>query len=82
MVTEKQVWDALAEIPDPEIPVISLVDLGVIRSLDHESSVRTRISGSTPSARRRSAIASRITSRAGQPRNVGVNSTCTRLPST
>jgi ring-1,2-phenylacetyl-CoA epoxidase subunit PaaD len=28
------VWDALAEIPDPEIPVISLVDLGVIRSVD------------------------------------------------
>ena len=33
MVTEKQVWDALAEIPDPEIPVISLVDLGVVRSV-------------------------------------------------
>ena len=34
MVTAKQVWDALAEIPDPEIPVISLVDLGVIRDVD------------------------------------------------
>jgi ring-1,2-phenylacetyl-CoA epoxidase subunit PaaD len=34
LVTEAQVWDALAEIPDPEIPVISLVDLGVIRSVD------------------------------------------------
>ena len=34
MVTTKQVWDALAEIPDPEIPVISLVDLGVIRDVD------------------------------------------------
>jgi len=33
VVTEKQVWDALAEIPDPEIPVISLVDLGVVRSV-------------------------------------------------
>jgi ring-1,2-phenylacetyl-CoA epoxidase subunit PaaD len=33
MVTEAQVWDALAEIPDPEIPVISLVDLGVIREV-------------------------------------------------
>ena len=31
VVTEAQVWDALAEIPDPEIPVISLVDLGVVR---------------------------------------------------
>jgi ring-1,2-phenylacetyl-CoA epoxidase subunit PaaD len=34
MVTEAQVWEALEEIPDPEIPVISLVDLGVIRSVD------------------------------------------------
>ena len=34
MLTEAQVWEALAEIPDPEIPVISLVDLGVIRSVD------------------------------------------------
>ena len=34
MVTEQQVWEALAEIPDPEIPVISLVDLGVVRDVD------------------------------------------------
>jgi ring-1,2-phenylacetyl-CoA epoxidase subunit PaaD len=33
VVTEAQVWKALAEIPDPEIPVISLVDLGVVRSV-------------------------------------------------
>ncbi len=30
MVTEAAVWEALAEIPDPEIPVISIVDLGVV----------------------------------------------------
>ena len=34
MVGEAQVWEALEQIPDPEIPVISLVDLGVIRSVD------------------------------------------------
>ena len=34
MVTESQVWEALAEIPDPEIPVISLVELGVIRDVE------------------------------------------------
>jgi ring-1,2-phenylacetyl-CoA epoxidase subunit PaaD len=34
MVTAEQVWDALEAIPDPEIPVISLVELGVIRSVD------------------------------------------------
>jgi len=33
-VTAAEVWAALEEIPDPEIPVISLVDLGVIRSVD------------------------------------------------
>ena len=33
MVTEAQVWDALAQIPDPEIPVVSLVDLGVVRGV-------------------------------------------------
>ena len=36
MVTAAQVWDALAEIPDPEIPVVSLVDLGVIRDVKVE----------------------------------------------
>lgn len=33
MVTPEKVWDALAEIPDPEIPVISLVDLGVVKEV-------------------------------------------------
>ena len=33
MVTADEVWAALAEIPDPEIPVISLVDLGVVRDV-------------------------------------------------
>jgi ring-1,2-phenylacetyl-CoA epoxidase subunit PaaD len=33
-LTEPNVWELLEEIPDPEIPVISLVDLGVIRSVD------------------------------------------------
>ena len=32
-MTVEQVWDALAEIPDPDIPVISLVDLGVVRDV-------------------------------------------------
>ena len=32
-MTAEQVWAALEEIPDPEIPVISLVELGVIRDV-------------------------------------------------
>ena len=33
-MTVEDVWAAFGEIPDPEIPVVSLVDLGVIRSVD------------------------------------------------
>ncbi|MEO8289644.1 MAG: 1,2-phenylacetyl-CoA epoxidase subunit PaaD [Gaiellaceae bacterium] len=33
MVTAERVWEALAEIPDPEIPVVSLVELGVVRDV-------------------------------------------------
>jgi ring-1,2-phenylacetyl-CoA epoxidase subunit PaaD len=36
MVTVDEVWAALAEIPDPEIPVISLVELGVIKDVEVE----------------------------------------------
>jgi ring-1,2-phenylacetyl-CoA epoxidase subunit PaaD len=42
VVTEAEVWEALDEIADPEIPVISLVDLGVIRSVDVQNS-RVRV---------------------------------------
>ena len=33
MVTAEAVWSALAEVEDPEIPVVSLVDLGVVRDV-------------------------------------------------
>ena len=42
MVTEARVWDALAEIPDPEIPVVSLVELGVVKDVTVEGE-RVRI---------------------------------------
>ena len=32
-VTKDQIWDWLDAVPDPEIPVISVVDLGVVRDL-------------------------------------------------
>ncbi len=34
--SEQQIWDWLDGVPDPEIPVISLVDLGIIRGVDWE----------------------------------------------
>jgi ring-1,2-phenylacetyl-CoA epoxidase subunit PaaD len=36
VVTTDDVWAALAEIPDPEIPVVSLVDLGVVKGIEVE----------------------------------------------
>jgi ring-1,2-phenylacetyl-CoA epoxidase subunit PaaD len=38
VVTAERVWAALAEVPDPEIPVLSVVDLGVVRDvrIDHD----------------------------------------------
>lgn len=33
MVTEEQIWSSLEEVMDPEIPTISLVDLGIVTSV-------------------------------------------------
>ena len=41
-LTDQDVWDALAAIPDPEIPVISVVDLGVVKDVSVEGE-RVRI---------------------------------------
>jgi ring-1,2-phenylacetyl-CoA epoxidase subunit PaaD len=41
-LTPQDVWEALARIPDPEIPVISLVDLGVVKDVTIEGA-RVRI---------------------------------------
>jgi len=32
--TKEQVWEFLSEIPDPEIPVITIVELGVLRKVE------------------------------------------------
>jgi ring-1,2-phenylacetyl-CoA epoxidase subunit PaaD len=40
VITESLVWQALDEIVDPEIPVVSLVEMGIIRAVDiHEGKV-------------------------------------------
>ena len=31
---EQAIWDLLAAVPDPEIPVVSVVDLGIVRSVE------------------------------------------------
>jgi ring-1,2-phenylacetyl-CoA epoxidase subunit PaaD len=37
VVTVDRVWDALAAVADPEIPVVSVVDLGVVREVEVEA---------------------------------------------
>lgn len=34
MLTEKDIWTALEDVMDPEIPTISMVDLGIITAVD------------------------------------------------
>lgn len=34
MPTETQIWSWLEEVPDPEIPVVSVVDLGMVRKIN------------------------------------------------
>jgi len=33
VITEAEVWSALADVEDPEIPVVSVVDMGVVRDV-------------------------------------------------
>jgi ring-1,2-phenylacetyl-CoA epoxidase subunit PaaD len=33
MVTSAQAWDVLRSVPDPEIPVLSVTDLGIVREV-------------------------------------------------
>ncbi|MGZ6327761.1 MAG: 1,2-phenylacetyl-CoA epoxidase subunit PaaD [Candidatus Limnocylindrales bacterium] len=32
-ITPAEIWAALAEVPDPEIPLVSIVDLGIVRAV-------------------------------------------------
>jgi ring-1,2-phenylacetyl-CoA epoxidase subunit PaaD len=36
MLTEPQAWEVLRRVPDPEIPVISVCDLGIVREVHAE----------------------------------------------
>ena len=36
MVALAQVWDWLAQVPDPEIPVISVTELGIVRDVAYD----------------------------------------------
>lgn len=34
VITEKEIWQALAEVKDPEIPTLSMVDMGIITKVE------------------------------------------------
>lgn len=43
---EQQIWEALKEVPDPELPAISVVDMGIVRRIqvdDETSSIQVDI---------------------------------------
>jgi ring-1,2-phenylacetyl-CoA epoxidase subunit PaaD len=37
MVTEEKIWELLEQISDPEIPVLTIIDLGVVRTVEFEN---------------------------------------------
>jgi ring-1,2-phenylacetyl-CoA epoxidase subunit PaaD len=40
MTSEQDIWQALREVPDPEIPTVNLVDLGVILRVELDAQAR------------------------------------------
>ena len=43
---EAAIWEVLAGVPDPEIPVVSIVDLGIVRAVtDHQVTITPTYSG-------------------------------------
>ena len=35
-VTTASIWELLKTIPDPEIPAVSIVDLGIVRNVEFD----------------------------------------------
>ena len=33
VISEQQIWNILEEVKDPEVPVLSVIDLGIVRSV-------------------------------------------------
>lgn len=36
MISEKEIWHILEEVKDPEVPVLSILDLGIVRNVQSE----------------------------------------------
>lgn len=42
-LSEAEIWEALRDVPDPEIPTINVVDLGIIRSVEVGETIRVEM---------------------------------------
>ncbi|MCE3297239.1 MAG: paaJ [Crocinitomicaceae bacterium] len=44
MVTEQEIWTLLEQVTDPEVPVLTIIDLGVVRQVEiHDNSCKITI---------------------------------------
>lgn len=41
MMNEQQIWALLEEVKDPEVPVLSILDLGIVRTVNLEDNIAT-----------------------------------------
>lgn len=48
VMSQTTVAEAISQIPDPEVPVISIADLGILRDLDVDEAARTVVATITP----------------------------------
>ena len=39
MITDKAVWEALEDVKDPEIPMVSVVELGIVQNVSVEGDI-------------------------------------------
>ena len=53
IITEEQIWQILEEVKDPEVPVLSIIDLGIVRDV--------KITGTDPGTSEAQAISITIT---------------------
>ena len=42
-ITAEQIWEFLEDVKDPEVPVLTVVDLGVVREVNMQENGRWQI---------------------------------------
>ncbi len=43
IIKEKDIWNILETVPDPEVPVLSIIDLGIVRNIEITSNQKITI---------------------------------------